>query len=304
MIAKRRSPSFGSDQMRLDRARDPVSARSALTELIMEPRAITAGRNPPKDINVIIEIPLGGAPVKYELDKASGALIGRPLSAYRDVLSGQLRLHPADPVARRRSVRRAGDQPGAGGARRGRSAAVRSARCMMEDEAGGDEKIIAVPVDALAPFYFEHSQLPRPAEDHVRADRALLPALQGSGKGQMGHHRQAGSTSEARSSWCARRSRGAAFGAVKPSAARAKPGEQAGDRKRDGDDDIERRKAKLAALVEQGRIEREGRKGGVAAENAGGEEQPPVLQDVLPKAKQPTASPMTIEPLTLTNIVA
>ena len=40
----------------------------------MDPRAITAGRNPPKDVNVIIEIPLGGAPVKYELDKTSGAL--------------------------------------------------------------------------------------------------------------------------------------------------------------------------------------------------------------------------------------
>ena len=40
----------------------------------MDLRAITAGRNPPKDINVIIEIPLGGAPVKYELDKTSGAL--------------------------------------------------------------------------------------------------------------------------------------------------------------------------------------------------------------------------------------
>ena len=35
---------------------------------------ITAGVNPPSDINVIIEIPLGGVPVKYELDKESGAL--------------------------------------------------------------------------------------------------------------------------------------------------------------------------------------------------------------------------------------
>jgi inorganic pyrophosphatase len=35
---------------------------------------IPVGRNPPWDVNAIIEIPLGGAPVKYELDKASGAL--------------------------------------------------------------------------------------------------------------------------------------------------------------------------------------------------------------------------------------
>ena len=41
----------------------------------MDIRAISAGRNPPKDIHVVIEIPLGGAPVKYELDKTSGALV-------------------------------------------------------------------------------------------------------------------------------------------------------------------------------------------------------------------------------------
>ena len=35
----------------------------------------SAGPDPPKDIYAVIEIPLGGAPVKYELDKASGALM-------------------------------------------------------------------------------------------------------------------------------------------------------------------------------------------------------------------------------------
>src|SRR6516164_10065088 len=40
------------------------------------------------------------------------------------------------------------------------------------------------------PLLRGHSQLPRSAADHVRADRALLSALQGPGKGQMGHHRQ------------------------------------------------------------------------------------------------------------------
>jgi inorganic pyrophosphatase len=34
----------------------------------------TAGRNPPKEIHAFIEIPFGGVPVKYELDKGSGAL--------------------------------------------------------------------------------------------------------------------------------------------------------------------------------------------------------------------------------------
>ena len=35
---------------------------------------IPTGKNPPDDINVIIEIPLGGEPIKYEIDKDSGAL--------------------------------------------------------------------------------------------------------------------------------------------------------------------------------------------------------------------------------------
>lgn len=35
---------------------------------------IAIGSNPPDDINVIIEVPIGGEPIKYELDKDSGAL--------------------------------------------------------------------------------------------------------------------------------------------------------------------------------------------------------------------------------------
>ena len=35
---------------------------------------IPAGANPPHELNVVIEVPIGGEPVKYELDKASGAL--------------------------------------------------------------------------------------------------------------------------------------------------------------------------------------------------------------------------------------
>ncbi|HEY0145943.1 MAG TPA: inorganic diphosphatase, partial [Methylovirgula sp.] len=36
--------------------------------------AVPAGKNPPDDINVVIEVPIGGEPIKYEMDKASGAL--------------------------------------------------------------------------------------------------------------------------------------------------------------------------------------------------------------------------------------
>ena len=35
---------------------------------------VTSGKNPPDEVNVIVEIPLHGAPVKYELDKESGAM--------------------------------------------------------------------------------------------------------------------------------------------------------------------------------------------------------------------------------------
>ena len=34
----------------------------------MDVSRIPVGRKPPWDINVIIEVPLGGEPVKYELD--------------------------------------------------------------------------------------------------------------------------------------------------------------------------------------------------------------------------------------------
>ena len=35
---------------------------------------IPAGDSPPDSLNVLIEVPIGGEPVKYEFDKASGAL--------------------------------------------------------------------------------------------------------------------------------------------------------------------------------------------------------------------------------------
>ena len=41
---------------------------------IMNLNRIETGENPPDDINVIIEVPVGGEPIKYELDKHSGAL--------------------------------------------------------------------------------------------------------------------------------------------------------------------------------------------------------------------------------------
>jgi inorganic pyrophosphatase len=37
--------------------------------------AIAVGRNPPHDVNVVIEVPIGGEPIKYEMDKAAGTLV-------------------------------------------------------------------------------------------------------------------------------------------------------------------------------------------------------------------------------------
>ncbi len=37
--------------------------------------AVPIGKNPPHEVNVIIEVPIGGEPIKYEMDKASGALV-------------------------------------------------------------------------------------------------------------------------------------------------------------------------------------------------------------------------------------
>ena len=37
--------------------------------------AIAIGENPPHDVNVLIEVPMGGQPIKYELNKEAGTLV-------------------------------------------------------------------------------------------------------------------------------------------------------------------------------------------------------------------------------------
>lgn len=118
----------------------------------MNLQAIPIGRNPPWDVNVIIEIPLGGEPVKYEVDKASGAL-------YVDRFLHTAMYYPCnygfiphtladdgDPA----DVLVAGRQPVIPGA----IVRVRPVGALiLEDEAGMDEKILSVPVDELHPYY-------------------------------------------------------------------------------------------------------------------------------------------------------
>jgi inorganic pyrophosphatase len=135
----------------------------------MDLSKIPAGVNPPEDINVVIEIPQGGLPVKYELDKASGAL-------FVDRFLHTSMLYPANYGFVPHTLSGDGDPcdvlvvsqtpvvPGA------------VIRCrpigalMMTDEAGDDEKIIAVPVDKLHPFYKgvqNYTDLPEILRDQI-----------------------------------------------------------------------------------------------------------------------------------------
>jgi len=41
----------------------------------MNLKAISLGKNVPDDVNVVIEVPIGGEPIKYEIDKDAGALV-------------------------------------------------------------------------------------------------------------------------------------------------------------------------------------------------------------------------------------
>jgi inorganic pyrophosphatase len=118
----------------------------------MDLTKIPAGRAPPHDVNVVVEIPQGGEPVKYELDKASGAVFVDRFLHTAMFYPGNYGFVPhtlaedGDPL----DVLIVGPVPVVPGA---------VVRCrpigalMMEDEHGPDEKIIAVPVEALHPYY-------------------------------------------------------------------------------------------------------------------------------------------------------
>lgn len=118
----------------------------------MDISKIAIGKNPPHDVNVIVEIPLGGAPVKYEVDKDSGAMfVDRFLhtAMYYPANYGfvpHTLSEDGDPV----DVLVLGNVPVVpGSVMRSRPVGV----MLMEDEKGLDEKILAVPVDELHPYY-------------------------------------------------------------------------------------------------------------------------------------------------------
>src|SRR4051812_10359045 len=47
----------------------------ASSERQMRIDAISIGKNPPEDVNVIVEVAIGGEPIKYEMDKDAGTLV-------------------------------------------------------------------------------------------------------------------------------------------------------------------------------------------------------------------------------------
>src|ERR1700732_2567212 len=114
--------------------------------------AIAIGKNPPEDVNAIIEVPIGGEPIKYEMDKKAGTLVVDRFLYTPMRYPGNYGFIPhtlsedGDPwdvlVANTRPI-----FPGA-------IIAVRPIGVLrMTDEAGGDEKIIAVPAMRLTHRY-------------------------------------------------------------------------------------------------------------------------------------------------------
>ena len=115
---------------------------------------VSIGRNPPEEVNAIIEVPIGGEPIKYEMDKKAGTLVVDRFLYTPMRYPGNYGFIPhtlsadGDPcdvlVANTRPI-----IPSA-------VIAVRPIGVLkMTDEAGGDEKIIAVPISKLTQRY-EH----------------------------------------------------------------------------------------------------------------------------------------------------
>ncbi|MEI6640752.1 MAG: inorganic diphosphatase [Novosphingobium sp.] len=123
---------------------------------------IPTGENPPETLNVVIEVPVGGEPVKYEFDKASGALfvdriLHTPMRYPANYGFVPHTLSPDGDPLDALVIARSPFVPGS--VVRVRPIAVLN----LEDEHGGDEKLVCVPDDKTFPYYrdvAEKSDLP------------------------------------------------------------------------------------------------------------------------------------------------
>ena len=114
--------------------------------------AISIGTNPPEDVNVIVEVAIGGEPIKYEMDKAAGTLVVDRFQYTPMRYPGNYGFVPhtlsddGDPI----DVLVANTRPIIPGA----VINVRPVGVLkMMDESGGDEKIVAVPSPHLTKRY-------------------------------------------------------------------------------------------------------------------------------------------------------
>ena len=132
--------------------------------------AISVGNDPPYEVNVIIEVPIGGEPIKYEMDKAAGALVVDRFLYTSMRYPGNYGFIPhtlsedGDPcdviVANTRAI-----VPGA------IMSVVPIGVLLMEDEAGGDEKIVCVPAPRLTQRYANvknYTDLPQITLDQIQ----------------------------------------------------------------------------------------------------------------------------------------
>ncbi len=130
---------------------------------------VESGSNIPNDINVIIEIPSHSDPVKYEVDKATGAM-------FVDRFMGTAMHYPCNYGYIPQTLSEDGDPVDvlvvtpipviSGSVIRVRPLGMLS----MTDEAGRDAKIIAVPIDKLSNLYTHMNtvrDLPRALLDSI-----------------------------------------------------------------------------------------------------------------------------------------
>jgi len=128
----------------------------------MRIEAIAIGDNPPEDVNVIVEVPVGGQPIKYELDKEAGTLVVDRFLYTPMTYPGNYGFVPhtlsqdGDPV----DVLICNTRPLAPGCVIN---VLPVGALLMEDDGGTDEKIIAVPSPAVTKRYVgvkNYSDLP------------------------------------------------------------------------------------------------------------------------------------------------
>lgn len=118
----------------------------------MSLNTVEAGRNIPEEINVVIEIPAHGDPVKYEVDKKSGAL-------FVDRFMATAMHYPCNYGYVPKTLSEDGDPVDvlvvapfpvlSGSVIRCRPIGMMK----MTDEAGPDTKLLAVPIQKLSPLY-------------------------------------------------------------------------------------------------------------------------------------------------------